>query len=101
MTKQEIFEIIKEAKELGLRSIEIDGIKVEFNDSNKNDQKRYLEPSEVTPEAKDLVAPPSPYDELTDEEILFWSSDYGPELERQRKKEYEDNVKRNSDDSIE
>lgn len=97
MTKQELLEFIKEAKALGLKSIEVDGVKVEFNDGN---QKEPLAQDARDLDAKDLVAPPNPYDELTDEEILFWSSDYGHELAAKRKKEQEDNIKRKEDDSI-
>lgn len=87
MTKAEALELIKEAKSLGLKSIEIDGLKVEFNSSEIPIIKEDINDEE-------LVAPMSKYDQLTDEEILFWSSGYGYELEKEKLKEIEDNKRK-------
>ena len=100
MTKDEILQLIKDTKELGLKSLEVDGVKIEFGDVEvvtKSENHDNIVTDEE-PKAEDLVVPPSPYDQLTDEEILYWSSDYGQELELARKKEQEDNIKRASDD---
>ncbi len=97
MTKQELLELIIAAKELGLKSLEVDGVKVEFN-TNESVKNRYLEGEQETLEAKDLVAPISKYDELTDEEILYWSSDYGKELQERRLKEQQENAQRKAED---
>lgn len=87
MTKQEIIEFIKETKELGLKSIEVDGVKVEFSDKQQS-----LKVNESI-EDKDLVADLPKWEQLTDEEILFWSSDYGLELENKKREEYERSLK--------
>jgi hypothetical protein len=69
MTKQEILELIKEAKELGLTEITVGDIHMKFNTHPENTPKK----GDITPEielnAEDLVAKMNPYDELTDEEI--------------------------------
>lgn len=102
MTKQEILDLIKDARDMGLKSIEIEGIKVEFNSNPSSIQK----PAENRPEtmnnsevlAEDLVAKPNPFDELTEEEILYWSSDYGVELAEARRKEQLDAIQRKQED---
>lgn len=92
MTKLEILEFIKEAKELGLKSIEIEGVKVEFGEPSQPVEVNAVEPEELT--AKDLMASLDKFEEISEEEILFWSSDYGLELEAQRKREKEESIAR-------
>lgn len=98
MTKQEILDLIKDAKELGLKSIEIEGIKVEFTNDTQTSQMGKIGEIPDDQKAEDLIAKPSPYDELTDDEILYWSSGYGVELSEQRKKEQQDNIQRKIED---
>lgn len=95
MTKDEMIEAIQLAKDMGAKSVEVNGMKIEFPTlvtKPKVDEK--LLEDEITIDPKELVAPPSPYDELTDEEVLFWSSGYGIELAEMRMKEREDNIRR-------
>lgn len=99
MTKQEILELIKDAKELGLKSLEVDGIKVEFTNDTQSDQVGKDSKIPDDQKAEDLIAKPNPYDELTDDEILYWSSGYGVELSEQRKKEQQDNIQRKMEDT--
>lgn len=98
MTKQEILELIKDVKELGLKSIEIEGIKVEFTNNTQTDSVGKNSKVPDDQKAEDLVAKPNPYDELTDEEILYWSSGYGIELSEQRKQEQSDALQRKVED---
>lgn len=100
MTKDEMIEAIQLAKDMGAKSVEVNGMKIEFPaivTRPKVDEK--LLEDEITIDPKDLVAPPNPYDELTDEEVLFWSSGYGIELAEMRMKEREDNIRRLHDDA--
>lgn len=92
MTKQEILDLVKECKDLGLKSIEIDGHKFEFHDNIPTTKEIKEDSSELTYEQ--LISKPSPYDELTDEEILFWSTDYGQELAEQRKTQKQEELER-------
>lgn len=87
MTKTELLDFIKEAKELGLKSIEIDGVKIEFIENPQKVIKQdNIDPNiELKPE--DIVVPMSKYDQLTDEEILFWSTGYGVELQEEKERE--------------
>ena len=99
MTKQEILELIKEAKELGLKSIKIGDIAVEFNSVEESTPKKgYITPQQEL-EADDLVKPISPLDELSFEEILFWSSDYGIELEQAKIRDNMDAAQRKAEDA--
>ncbi len=90
MTREEFLMRVKDAKELGAESITIDGITINFP---KVEVKTPIQSSGDL-DAKDLVAPPSKWDELTDDEILFWSSGYGLELEQERKREKAEEDKR-------
>lgn len=97
MTKEEVFEYIEKARSMGLKSIEVNGIKVEFQSKIVREVKANTESIGDDMKAEDLVMPPNPYDVLTDEEILFWSSDRGIELEMERRKEQLDAIKRTED----
>lgn len=101
MNKDEIITLIKEAKLLGLKSLEVDGIKVEFCTIDPDTIKK-PELLEQTPqEYKDLISPLSKYDELSDEEILYWSCDHGKTLEEQKKQEQIDNLNKSNKDQWE
>lgn len=96
MTPKETLELIQQLKEMGADSIEVNGVKVNFT---KVDTKITTKTSENDLTAEELVAKPNKYDELTDDEILYWSSGYGQELEAERKKEQEDNLTRKQEDA--
>jgi hypothetical protein len=81
MTKDERMALINEAKELGLKSVTIEGITYEFNTHimAKVDEVPDVEPT-------DIVAPEAFLDQLTDEEVLFWSvSEYDDIQDRKNK----------------
>lgn len=101
MTKTEVLELIKEAKELGVSSLKVDGVEIEFSREQSADipKKKVSENETADLQAKDLVAPPSPFDILTDQEILFWSCGYGVELEEQRKNEQKTKEQREKEDA--
>lgn len=81
-TKLEIVEMIDVAREAGCSSIKIDG--VEYNIAKKQGTSSVKDPGLT---AKDLMDQmPLIDNELTDEEILFWSCDYGKELEAEKLK---------------
>lgn len=82
MQTQEILELVKQAKELGVKKVSINGIDFEFGEVTVS------KPIEVnTVNEKELVAKPDKYSEMTDEEVLFWASGYGLELEEKRNQE--------------
>lgn len=89
MTKQETLELIHQLREMGAESIEVNGVKVNFTNTP---QKASLNKDDVPED--ELVAKPSPFDQLTDEEILFWSTDYGTELESKRRLEHDESILR-------
>lgn len=80
MDKRERIELIEEAKAMGLKSITIEGIVYEFGEPVKGGG--YV----ADTKAEDLIKPLSVFEEMTDEEILYWSTPYGLELEAKRKR---------------
>lgn len=94
MTNDELMDLIAKAKQLGLKSLKVGDMYLEFH-PDTTEKPETVPTSVAKPQAEeipdltanDLVAPPSPYDQLSDQEILFWSSDYGVELERQRQQD--------------
>ncbi len=81
MTKEERLERIQEAKELGLKSITIEGVTYELQIT--------YNPNIVTPnlsedQIKALMNPASPFDELSDDEVLFWSTPHYDEIQKQK-----------------
>lgn len=90
-TKQEIEELIEMAKRLNLEGIEVDGIKFSLSPNAKK-VASFVEEEK----AEDLMKPLSAFDELTEEEIQYWSSPYYDEL--QAKKEAAKNQKQIDDE---
>lgn len=69
-------QLIEEAKELGLESIEVNGVKYNFHSN--------LIIAQSPPEEKkpsELMKPLSILDDLTDEQILYWSTPHFDEIE--------------------
>lgn len=79
MTKAQRIKLIKEAQELGLKSITIDSVTYELSHIMAKTPQYVPEA-----EAKDLVNPLSVLDELSDEEILYWSSPHYDDLQEQK-----------------
>jgi hypothetical protein len=80
MTDLEILQLLVKAKELGLSMLDVEAYK-------------------QTPAAykdSDILQPVSPLDELTEEEITYWSTPYYEELQalRLRRKEADDSKDR-------
>ena len=86
LTAQELIEVMTKAKELGLTSFKAEGI--EFSSSQQDPKPTVEQPQEVTVDDYP-IAPPSPWDDLTEEEILYWSCPHGGELEAKRKEQQE------------
>lgn len=80
MTKKERIKLIQEAQELGLKSITIEDITYELGIVSKKNT--------VVPDldAKDIVSPISFLDELSEDEVLYWSSPYYDDLQEQKLK---------------
>ena len=81
MTKEKRLELIQEAKDLGLKSITIDGIVYEFGVT-----KQVLPPTELTEEqVKALVNPMSVLDDYSEDEITYYATPYFDEIQEQKK----------------
>lgn len=71
-TKEQFLEIIEQAKELHLEAVEMEGIKYYLGSTSKL---KLLGPVEEQ-KPEDIVKPLSSFEELTDEEVLYYSSPY-------------------------
>ncbi len=76
--KERFVELIEFAKEQGLSKVTIDGVDFHID---KIGQKL---PSIVEASAEDIIRPMNVLDDLSDEEILYWSSGYFEELQAQK-----------------
>lgn len=72
--KEKLREALEFARENGLLSIEIDGIKMEVPPIK----------AEEPVQENDIAQPKTPYDDMDDDEILFWSTPYYEELQDKR-----------------
>lgn len=84
--REKMTEALAFARENGLRAIEVDGIKME------------VPPTEEPQPDGDINQPTTPYDNLTDDEIAYWSTPYFDELmaakeDRMKAMEEERNVR--------
>lgn len=77
---KQILTILKEAKSLGLTKIKIDGLEAEFTHEPEKT------PSPPVPDVKadEIYQEISKLDQLTDREILFYSTDYYDELQAEK-----------------
>lgn len=81
MKKEKRLELIKEAKELGLKSIKIDGVEYELGEYRPK-----LEPQPLTEEqAKAMFADTKILDEMSDDDILYYSTPYWDQLQHEKK----------------
>jgi hypothetical protein len=76
--------LIAEARELGCTEITIEGVKYGIGPAPKA-----IAPPITDEEAKDLIKAISPFDEMSDQEILYFSTPYYDELQENKKKHAE------------
>ncbi len=84
MTKAEL---IAEARELGCKSITLDGIVYEIGPAPKEIQEPLTDE-----QAKELVKNISVFDEMTEEEVLFYATPYFDTIQENKKK-HEEHIK--------
>jgi len=82
MTADELMKLMEKFKDLGLASFEVDGIKMTASIDNKPAKIKIAETQEL--EAKDIVSPISVFDELDEEDILYWSTPYWDVLQEKK-----------------
>lgn len=82
MTKQERQELIKEAQEMGLKSITIKGVKYELAETTSTAPKQ-LDEKETESLAKELIK--NPFSDMTDDEILYYATPYYDQLQQNKK----------------
>jgi hypothetical protein len=78
-TKEEIAAIIQQSRELGVTSVVIDDVRYDIGSV-------IVAKGEVQEmKAEDIIAPMSVFEELTDEDVLYWSSGYYDELQSKKR----------------
>lgn len=84
-TKEEIFELIKHVKGMGLESVEVDGMVFKIGN------KCVPAPLPFVPEmrSEEIVKPMSVLDEYTEEEVLYWATPFFDELQTRKNKSSE------------
>lgn len=80
LTPEEIQARIRIAKDMGCQSIEIDGIAYKFFDPSKTYPAQAIA-SVPDARAEDLIKPESVFDQISDEEVLYWSTPYYDQLQ--------------------
>ena len=80
-TKEELKAIIETAKEMGMPKVEVDGVTYTLPELKAVTQN--------VPEmsAEDIINPMSVLDEMDEEEIKYWSSNYYDELMAQKERQ--------------
>ena len=92
LTAAEILQVMEKAKELGLQQIKVEGFEASFGPAINQVKEMAPQLSTVNPllgatqpvpelKAEDIVNPMSVFDEMTDEEIMYWSTPYYQELQ--------------------
>lgn len=81
MTKEERLELIKEAKELGLKAIEIEGVRFELGEAKPVNNAIPL----TEEQAKAMFTDSMVLDEMSDDEILYYSTPYYDQLQHEKK----------------
>lgn len=86
LTAAEILQILEKAKEIGVSNIEVEGFKAQIPSTQQA-----TPPAEVVEDFKpeEAMAPLDPWSDLSEEEITYWATPHGAELE-QRKKDAQD-----------
>lgn len=79
MTKEERIELIKEAKELGLKAVTIEGVTYEFGEVTPT-------PHVITEEeAEESYTALSVLDDLSEDEIKYYATPYFDEIQHNKK----------------
>lgn len=83
MTKKKRLELIQEAKELGLKSIELNGVKYEIGQHAPAIEQKTISEEESKALLKALTS--TPLDEVTEDEVLYYATPYYDQLQEQKK----------------
>lgn len=76
--RERLKEAMDFAKENGLAEIEVDGIKIKI-------EKPRPEPRELTEDEQKKISAAHQQESMSDEEVLFWHSDYYDELQEKKR----------------
>lgn len=82
LSKDDILELMQKAKELGLKHVKLDGFEASFEDLRRE------VPTQVIPDAtfEELIAPQSPFDDLSEDEIQYFATPYFDEIQANKAK---------------
>jgi len=83
-TAAEVKELMEKARELGLASIKVEGFEAQLSQLNQAAPAPAPVIELTDKEIEALVAQPSPFDDLTDEEIFYYATPYYDELQAKK-----------------
>ena len=97
LSAREIVEVMQRAKELGLKHVKMDGFEAFFEDLKRD------VPTQIVPHAEPVTDESafkhmSILDEITEDEVRYWSTPYYDELQAQKelhKKQLEEEAQKN------
>ena len=80
-SREELKEILEQAKEFHVKQVEVDGVKYTLDSQIGFPKLQAV----ADLKADEIVSPLPAFEEYTDEEILYWSTDYFDELQAKKK----------------
>lgn len=83
LTADEMIRVMEKAKELGLQKLELNDLKFEFV-SQVQPHINHINLAVPDLKSAELMSPLSVFDELTDEEILYWSTPRYDEIQAEK-----------------
>lgn len=86
LTALEIIQVMEKAKELGVSTLKVEGVEIALGQVNTGNIPT-AKPSQPIPEElkpEDIMAPMSVFDELDEEELLYWSTPYYDEIQAKK-----------------
>jgi hypothetical protein len=82
LTAQEIMAVMEKAKELGTQSLEVEGVKISFE---KGFRPKADLPMTTEVPLNEVFKGSSVWDEMSDEELLYYATPYYDELQEKKK----------------
>lgn len=82
MTSEERIKLLLEARDLGMKSVTVEGVTYEFGEPKKQVVEAITDLTEE--QVKALVNPMSVLDDYSDDEVLYYSTPYFDELQERK-----------------
>ncbi len=86
LTAQDIIAVMTKAKELGVNELKVEGLELRVNAQSPVVVEKISPLKEIPNDLKieDILAPSSPFDNMSDEELLYYATPYFDELQAKK-----------------